>query len=353
LKEIKMMKLDSACWAKATFFGVLLSVACTSVKNGGGGADGSVDTGGGGASGGNGTGGGSSASGGASGGGKGGAGAAKADAGDGGSANGGDTGTGGTGTGGTTAAPGRGAITITQSAKPDHYGIEGGFNSFGGLVGTAVDPANCTTTSTCSVCVIPVTDAGVPAPRNGLDDGAISVTGVGASKATLTYGPIAHTTISSYSQASGDAPFFKGGDAVSVSSVGGADLPAFGAETVTAPSDIVLTAPACAAVGCDGLDRTKDLQVTWTGGGAGTLEVIIETVATDAVAEVTCNFDAKTGAGTVPSSMLVKLGNSDIANISGVETFIATNKKDFTVGDIPTTFSLDVDVAQGLLTVVK
>ena len=39
-----MMKLGSSS-AKATFFGVLLTVACTSTKNGGGGGDGSVATG--------------------------------------------------------------------------------------------------------------------------------------------------------------------------------------------------------------------------------------------------------------------------------------------------------------------
>ena len=65
-----------------------------------------------------------------------------------------------------------------------------------------------------------------------------------------------------YLPVSANALFLDGGDMVSASGAGGANLPAFGPQTVVAPDDdIVLTSPACTAGSCAPLNRTSNLAV--------------------------------------------------------------------------------------------
>lgn len=354
-----MMKFDSTCWAKATILGALFSVACNSSSSSGAGKNGDAGSGTGGSGatgpgGGGGAGGANSASGG-----KGGLGAGTGGGGVGNAGADGSTGAaGGTADGGVAAVAGQGFIQVTQTTGIDAYDATATFESFKGLVGQGQGPgkSTCTTSGGCKACVIPVAtgDAGaVPITRNGLDAGAIKVTGAGASKATLTYGPITQTTFSDYAMVNGQTPFFTGGDSVSVTGAGGPDLPAFPAETVVAPSAIVLTAPVCTLAGCADVDRTKDMAVSWTGGGAGKVTVTLETLAPDSVTILTCDFDAAAGKGTVPLATLALLGKAGDPNISGVEGFSASNKKDFTVGDIPTSFELNIGVVGTLLIVSK
>jgi hypothetical protein len=186
-----------------------------------------------------------------------------------------------------------------------------------------------------------------------LDAGTITVTGAGASKAVLTFGAIsAQTTQQGYAGVSSQAQFFSGGDTITVVGGGGADLPAFAAQTVIAPNDIVLIAPVCAGLECD-VDRTQNLSVAWTGGGAGKVRAAFETVGSTSSGTVFCTFDAAIGMGTVPIAALAALGDTRDGSTTGVEIFGSLNETTFTVGGVPTTFSVQSSATEALMNVTK
>jgi hypothetical protein len=263
------------------------------------------------------------------------------------------------GAGGATTANVHAGIDLTQSYLPAlsigySYSVSGGFYRYAtvaqvqsGYACTASTIGECLT----SVCIASNTgDAGTPSTPTivALNAGVLTVTGAGASKATLVFGTISPSSSQQgYAAVNGATQFFTGGDAIQVMGAGGADLPAFPAQTVIAPSDITLTAPVCGgAIGtaCAEVDRTQDLAVAWTGGGAGKVSAIFETLAstdtTSTVVIVECNFDAKSGAGTVPQAALALLGDTRVAPTSGSETFSVSNATTFTVANIPTTFTV-------------
>jgi hypothetical protein len=181
----------------------------------------------------------------------------------------------------------------------------------------------------------------------------ITVTGAGASKAVLTFGATsAHTTQLGYADVSSQTQFFSGGDTITVAGMGGADLPAFAAQSVIAPNAIVLSGPACAGVDCN-LDRTQDLAIAWTGGGAGKVRASFETVGSTATGSVFCTFDAAVGMGTVPSAALAVLGDTRDGSATGVAIFGAFNETTFAVGGVQTTFSVQSGVTEALISVTK
>ena len=128
--------------------------------------------------------------------------------------------------------------------------------------------------------------------------------------------------------------------------------PAFAAQSVVAPSDIVLSAPVCAGLECD-VDRTQDLAVAWTGGGAGKVRAAFETVGSTSTGSVFCTFDAASGMGTVPKTALAVLGDTRDGSTTGVEIFESLSETTFTVGDIPTTFSVQSGGIEALMNVTK
>jgi hypothetical protein len=202
------------------------------------------------------------------------------------------------------------------------------------------------------VCDISGLDGGTPTLFSR-DAGDITVTGVGASMATLSFGAIRSTTSMGYTPVQGMTLFFKAGDKLTAKGAGGADLPAFALQTITAPGDIVLTSTGCTGSVCPDLDRTQDFVVTWTGGGAGKLGVIFETDSDVSHEDLSCDFDAAAGTGTVPHALLMLLGKADSDVTSGIESMLSYSRQSFMVGKTPTIFQAQIGVTQGLLTVSK
>jgi hypothetical protein len=239
-----------------------------------------------------------------------------------------------------------GIITLSQSS-PDLYNLSADFTSGG--------PSPCVTTMTgacyLTVCTTPAppADGGTvsPAPVIVPDEGNITVTGMrDAGPAILTYGPIGDGGSAGYLPVSANALFFQGGDMVTASGAGGADLPSFLPQTVVAPDDIVLTSPACSVGSCPSLDRTTDLAVAWTGGGVGELQAFFESVVVSGsntkIIALGCNFDSSAHAGTVPSSLLMNLGKTgDPGVVVNAESFLPANQVAFMIAGTAASFNLE------------
>ncbi len=326
------MNLNTTRWAKAAALGAVFSFGCSGAKSNkvvGGDAGSAGDTAV--AAGGDVTGNG---------------GQPAADAG---SGNAGDSGAPGQGQaeGGAPATALSGAINLTQAD------VDGSFNydvnvSFA-LRSASQIAANgiVCTASTIGKCVVEActisddANAGATPSVTVLDAGTITVKGVGNSQAALVFGLAApQSTQKGYPSAHEDTQFFSGGDSITVQGAGGADLPAFTAHAVIAPSDVVITAPTCPDLICPEVDRTQDLAVTWTGGGAGQLRASFETVGPNNTGTVFCTFDAAPGVGTVPKAALAVLGDISDGVTTGLQVFQSMSSVDFNVGDVPTTFTI-------------
>lgn len=191
-------------------------------------------------------------------------------------------------------------------------------------------------------------------PRSSLNGGTLTVTGTGvASPAMLTYGQPT-PGVGVYSSVKAQTKFYNGGDALSVSGAGGAELPSFAAQTVVAPNDIVLTAPACgtslAPAPCPDVDRSKDATVTWTGGGAGKVSVTYITDTDSATKTLTCFFDALAGTGTIPSAGLMTLDPPSAPGFSGKVFIYPMGLKTFMVGTLLTAFEVQGTSHSGTFT---
>jgi hypothetical protein len=264
------------------------------------------------------------------------------------------------GAAGAAATKAQGLIDLLQGqvSTAFNYNAEGGFSRFpsapqpdNGIVCTASTIGACLV----SACTISDTaDPGAPTGIATLNAGTLTITGAGTAKATLMFGTVSpSSTVPGYAAVSGDTQFFSGGDAIAIVGAGGADLPAFAAQTVTAPSAILLTAPLCAGLVCADLDRTQDLALAWTGGGAGHVKASFETVAANATGSVFCTFDAASGSGTIPTAALAVLGDTRDGQTTGIEVFEVANETLFTVADIPTTFSVQSAVFEAPMNVSK
>ncbi|MEA2746303.1 MAG: hypothetical protein QOI41_446 [Myxococcales bacterium] len=255
--------------------------------------------------------------------------------------------------GGTPAGP-RGTILLTQSniGASFNYSFNASFTNLMGTMAGGTLPT-VTTIGSCTATVIATdSDAGLPAPVSGLNAGTISLAGSGTpASASLVYGPVMNQPgLSGYATAKGSTAIYAAGDMLSVTGAGGPDLPGFAAQTLAAPTQVVVTAPACNGT-CPDLDRTQDLVVTWTGAGAGKVVVTFETIADTQAVIVQCKFDPAAGTGTVPAALLGKLDKAGDPNISGIEIISDANTVDFNVGAAATTFTIQHTNIQSLLTV--
>ena len=106
-----------------------------------------------------------------------------------------------------------------------------------------------------------------------------------------------------YHQVTSTTPFFAGGESLMFSAAG-ADVPAF-SKTLTAPGKATITAPAKPGTVL-GVNRGQDFVVTWTGGGAGEVQVALLPGGSNTVS-VYCRFPAAAGTGTIPSATLAHL----------------------------------------------
>ncbi len=211
--------------------------------------------------------------------------------------------------------------------------------------------ATVTTVGDCTATVLTIDpNADPPMPPSGLNAGTITVTGIGVPPAYVAdYMDNGDRGPSNYAHADGETRFYEDGDVLSVQGTGGPDLPAFSIQTLAAPSDIALTAPTCVTGTCPDLDHTKDLAVEWENGGAGKVDVLFETVADAKVVLVECKFDAQTGKGIIPATLLAKLDVVDADSVSGIEQISPIDEKTFLVGDVSTTFSIRTAQFEALL----
>jgi hypothetical protein len=275
-------------------------------------------------------------------------------AGDAGSSDAGDGGAPGQGEAGATAAAAgsRGVIDLVQVevAGSFSYELHGGFVGF--APSQSANGITCTA-STIGKCLVEActiandADAGTPPGATVLDAGTISVTGVGDSMAALMFGTVSPQSMQQgYPSARADTQFFTGGDSILVQGAGGADLPAFAAHALLAPNEVVITAPTCPDLICPEVDRTQDLAVAWTGGGAGLVRASFETISPDSTATVFCTFEAASGAGTIPKAALAVLGDISDGVTTGLQIFQSMNEVDFNVGSTPTTFTIQNGVSE-------
>jgi hypothetical protein len=202
---------------------------------------------------------------------------------------------------------------------------------------------SCTTTPVGGCFASSCPSGGNGGPRSSLNAGTLTVTGTGASSpASLVYGPTPSPGISGYATVRGQTKFYDPGDTLSVSGGGGADVPSFAAQTLVAPADIVLTAPACGTAlsggPCPDVDRTKDAIVTWTGGGAGKVSASYITTTDNGLKSVTCFFDEGAGTGVVPAAALTMLDPASAPGFSGTVFIYPMSLTTFTVGTLPVAF---------------
>lgn len=83
------------------------------------------------------------------------------------------------------------------------------------------------------------------------------------------------------------------------------------------------------------------------------MKASFETVGDTAAGYVFCTFDAAGGTGTVPKTALAARGDTRDGSTTGVELFEGSSEVNFTVSDIPTTFSVQLAGVEGLLSVSK
>lgn len=98
---------------------------------------------------------------------------------------------------------------------------------------------------------------------------------------------------------------FSAGQTLVVSASGGT-VPAFGPQSIVAPSMITLTAPA-ASGGSYTISTSTDLSVEWTGGQAGVQLFFEGTLSGSPQTYFTCIWDGGLGRGTVPQAVLAGL----------------------------------------------
>jgi len=104
---------------------------------------------------------------------------------------------------------------------------------------------------------------------------------------------------------------FSGGQPLTVSASGGT-VPAFGPQSIVAPSMIGITAPA-ASGGVYTIPTSTDLTVEWTGGQAGAQVLFEGTLSGNPQTYFACIWDGSLGRATVPHAVLAGLAGQSSA----------------------------------------
>lgn len=174
-------------------------------------------------------------------------------------------------------------------------------------------PSNCKT-STVDACTVnecdltggSSSDAGVVTPPNA---GTITVRGGMLPADGWSIEP--KGSAGTYTPMTSQEAVFKGGDSLRVSATGG-DVPAFDNVSVHAPNDLELSQPTFDAQRRTTLDRTKDLDVAWSGASEGRVVIDVSTSqANHHSVNIHCVVDAASGQAKVPSAALAKLDAAD------------------------------------------
>jgi hypothetical protein len=150
----------------------------------------------------------------------------------------------------------------------------------------------------CTVYTCPAT--GTPDGGASESAGAITVSG-GSTLVSLapSGGVYAPVTVRSQS-------LWQGGELLTVTAQG-ARVPSFAIDVV-APSYVTVTSPSWAAAGAPMLvDRALPFAATWTGGGAGSVYLVVTATTATTTTSVVCIFPATDGAGAIPTADLAAL----------------------------------------------
>jgi hypothetical protein len=200
------------------------------------------------------------------------------------------------------------------------------------------DPCKRSTEGDCSVLACDTSSL------SGSDAGTVAVDGGGPTK-TPTAGDITITgaktiTLSpgdngTYSPKTEQVALWTDGGQVAVDAKG-ADVPAF-QKSLAAPSPVTLTAPAWPSTpgAAVPIDRSQDLAVTWSNGGAGDVQVTLTSAAGTKTGLITCKFAASGGSGTITKAALGNL----VATATGTINISASSSDTVTAGDWQVTVS--------------
>jgi hypothetical protein len=123
--------------------------------------------------------------------------------------------------------------------------------------------------------------------------GAVTFTG-GTRDITLV--PEADST---YPTDSAPEPLFSGGETLTMSIAGSAEIPAH-TEQLVAPDAVEVESPTLASLSV--IDRSEDLTLSWSGTGAGEVEIRLIDFASQMVA--TCTFPSGSSSGAIPTEVL-------------------------------------------------
>jgi len=235
--------------------------------------------------------------------------------------------------------------------------------SAGSSGGGGNSPCTTTTEGSCKVtdCTFATSDAGPtdagprpdagPAPDAGPvmadNAGVLTIKGGKLAAAGVTLSPGAN---GAYSPTTGSTQIFAGGDTVTVDAVG-AQVPAFSGKALQTPNDIVLTSPTFDTAAKTSFPRDADLNVAWTGGGTGNLNVNVTSIRSGTRSvTIACTFGASGGTGVVPTAALSKLDQTDGTTVFGSISIQPQNSVPFTSGDWNVTFTTTATGKSGLFT---
>jgi hypothetical protein len=156
-------------------------------------------------------------------------------------------------------------------------------------------PSGCTVTTsgTCSAFSCPADAGGGGAVSAGTIHISGGNLGAGQSVTPGADGTYAFTA---------NAAEYSAGQTLAVSA-SGAVAPAFGPQSISAPSLIDLVAPAADDGGTYTIATSSDLTVAWTGGQSGDL-VLVEAADPTWLNYFSCSWDASAGQGTIPRTVL-------------------------------------------------
>lgn len=198
----------------------------------------------------------------------------------------------------------------------------------------------------CKVCEVDLTQPGPDEPP--LDAGTVTLTGPGlpGGEIALAFDP----ELGVYDPFLGTEQVFTSGQTIRARS-SGAQVPAFEDVSVTAPDDIALIAPGCADGTCGGIVRSAALDVEWTGGAAGQVEVAVTTTDNETQAVVvSCVFDPGAGQGTVPAAALSHLMVADGETVFGFFEAVPVSDISVPAGEWQVRFSVSATKLFGTVT---
>ena len=241
--------------------------------------------------------------------------------------------------GSTPAVVRRGTISVGQAFVDGQNHVLAGADFF-------VDDTTACTSTQVAGCSVRTCSAALLKPDAGVDAGRLIAKSAGnihiVGGKVPAPGALLYYSVDHYSTISGTMTWFAPGDAFTATAAG-ADVPAFTTPSVNAPADVTITAPVCEKIECPivTIDRSVDLDVTWTGGNASQLDasLLSDAVGVGSVS-VTCRFNALDGHGVVPKEALAKLYPVVALGTSGVLIFTPLNEATFGAGDWQVAFQL-------------